>query len=102
MSQIDDVNTPDWDSSIAKKTVLVVFWAPWCEACKVQHKLIESIIDEINIKVLKLNIDDNKWLSQKLGVRNIPTIIAYKNEIEIQRFDSLRTKEELIRNINKL
>ena len=100
MSQIDDVNTPDWDSSIAKRTVLVVFWAPWCEACKVQHRIIESIIDEIDIKVLKLNIDDNKWLSQKLGVRNIPTSIVYKNSIETKRFDSLISKEELIRNIN--
>jgi len=100
MSQIDDVNTPDWDSSIAKRTVLVVFWAPWCEACKVQHRIIESIIDEIDIKVLKLNIDDNKWLSQKLGVRNIPTSIVYNNSIETKRFDSLISKEELIRNIN--
>lgn len=93
---IKDVNTPDWDIKLQEKLVLVDFWAPWCQPCMVQEPLLVQLADEFpNITFLKLNIDDNRYLSQKLGVRNIPTLIFYKNGEEVKRFNGIQSKEVL-------
>ncbi|RLD41440.1 MAG: thioredoxin [Bacteroidetes bacterium] len=93
---IEEVNTPDWDKKLAEKVVLIDFWAPWCQPCKVQEPILEELVQELlGLSILKLNIDDNRYLSQKLGVRNIPTLVLYDNGIEVKRFVGIQTKEIL-------
>lgn len=91
-----EVNTPMWDKSLENSWVVVDFWAPWCQPCKQQQPVLEALSEEItDIKFLKLNIDDNRYLSQKLSVRNIPTLVLYHNKKEIQRFIGIQSKNQL-------
>jgi len=82
-----EVNTPTWDKSLENSLVLVD---------KQQQPVLEVLSEEIaEVKFLKLNIDDNRYLSQQLSVRNIPTLVLYHNKIEIQRFVGVQSKNQL-------
>ena len=64
---------------------VVDFWAPWCSPCNFVSPIIEqlSLHYKDQIKVGKVNIEDNRELAMKYGVRNIPTVMFFKNgEIE--------------------
>ena len=100
---IKEVNTPNWDSEVNNNTSLVLFSAPWCELCKVQRKILNNISKTMvsNINILNVNIDDNRWLSQNLGVRNIPTMVMYRKGVEKLRYSQLVSKEELEKELNK-
>ena len=61
--------------------ILVDFWAEWCGPCKQIGPILEEIGEEKkdNIKILKLNIDENPHTPQKFGVRGIPTLMLFKD-----------------------
>ena len=61
--------------------VLLDFWASWCGPCKMLSPIIEEIEQEYagQVKVGKVNVDDEGELSQKYGVASIPTVLLFKN-----------------------
>ena len=61
--------------------VLVDYWAPWCEPCKMIAPILDSLTTEYagKLKISKVNIDDNQKIPQKYGVRGIPTLMIFKN-----------------------
>ena len=63
------------------KTTIVDFYADWCGPCKMMSPVIEKIAEENveNIKVGKVNVDDNQELAMKYNVMSIPTILVFKN-----------------------
>ncbi len=99
---IEEVNTPSWDKLLEGKWALVDFWAPWCQPCKVQEPILEELAQQLpQLTILKLNIDDNRYLSQQLSVRNIPSLILYYNKVERQRFVGVQPLGRLMETINK-
>lgn len=67
------------------KAVLVDFWASWCGPCKMLAPVIEEIAEEYSseIKVGKVNVDDEPSLAAKYGIMSIPTVMLIKNgEVE--------------------
>ena len=64
----------------AKGTVLVDFWASWCGPCKMIGPIIDQIADErSDIKVCKVNVDDEQELAVQFKVMSIPTLLVFKD-----------------------
>ena len=80
------------------KTVLIDFWATWCGPCKMIAPAIEEIADEYSdeIKVCKVNIDDEPSLATKFGITSIPTLLVVKNGEVVKTSVGYIPKEKII------
>lgn len=82
---------------------LVDVWAPWCGPCKQLTPIIEQVNTEISDRVFigKMNADDNMEFCKTHNVRNIPTMLLFKNGKVIDRMSGLKSKKEILDFINK-
>ena len=80
------------------KTVLIDFWASLCGPCKMMSPVIDSIAEEMGeeIKVCKINIDEEQNLAVKYNVMSIPTFIVFKDGKEAGRSVGVQDKSEII------
>lgn len=78
--------------------VLVDFWAPWCNPCKMLGPVIDEIADEVDGKALvcKVNIDEEQNLAQEYRVMSIPTLLYFKDGKVVDQMVGVRPKEELL------
>lgn len=80
------MNTLEFIKEIDDNLTIVDFWAPWCGPCKVLSPIIDKIAEgNPEIKVMKVNVDESKELASHFGIRNIPTVIVFKEQKEVER-----------------
>ncbi|MGV2831026.1 thioredoxin [Myxosarcina sp. GI1(2024)] len=78
---------PVTDSSFTEQVlesevpVLVDFWAPWCGPCRMVAPVVEEIAEQYEgqVKVVKLNTDENPQVASQYGIRSIPTLMIFKD-----------------------
>ncbi|HKG12205.1 MAG TPA: thioredoxin [Pyrinomonadaceae bacterium] len=102
---VKDVSDNNFESDVLKsdKPVLVDFWAQWCAPCRMLAPTVEAVAQSYEGKatVVKLNVDDNPAVSQRYGIKGIPTLILFKNGKEEERVVGATSKDAISRMIDK-
>lgn len=97
---ITTVTKESFDQEItrASETVLVDFWAAWCMPCKMLAPAIDAIAAERpDVKVCKINIDEQQELAIRFGIMSIPTVMVFKNGEVAGKSIGLVSKDDLLK-----
>ena len=93
----DKISFEEYESMISNGKVLIDFYAPWCGPCIQMEGMIKKISSDYEgkIKIVRINIDDNKSLSNKLGVMEIPYFKLYNDKVAVWDHTGLISEKEL-------
>ena len=93
------VNKDNFNQEVlnSDKPVLMDFWAPWCGPCRMGAPLVEEIAKErSDIKVVKINVDEEQELAMQFGVMSIPTLVVMKNGKIVNQVTGARPKAQIL------
>ena len=85
-------------------TVMVDFWAAWCGPCRMVGPIIDELSEEYDGKAIigKIDIDSNQQYAAQFGVRNIPTVLVFKDGELVDRKFGVSSKNDYAEAIDKL
>src|SRR3977135_114919 len=102
---VKETNDETFENDVLKsdRPVLVDFWAAWCAPCRMLEPTVEAVAEKYaaNARVVKVNVDDNPSISQRYGIKGIPTLILFKGGKEEERVVGATSKEAISRMIDK-
>ncbi len=104
MSQAAEVTDSQWETVVLQSEVpvLVDFWAQWCAPCRAMGPYVDKLAEELDgqLKVMKINTEDNPEVPAKYGITAIPTFLIIKDGevvkqlVGSQQYDQLKTAVE--------
>jgi thioredoxin 1 len=102
---VRDVSDSSFEQDVlnSDQPVLVDFWAAWCAPCRMLAPTVEAVAEKYTgqAHVVKLNVDENPTVSQKYGIKGIPTLILFKGGKEEERIVGATSKDAISRMIDK-
>lgn len=102
-SNILTLTDKNFQQQTKNRIVLVDFWAAWCAPCRMMAPVLNDVSSELsgNSYVGKVDIQQYQTLANKFKVRSIPTLIMFKNGVEVNRFVGIKSKEFLLKEVAK-
>jgi len=105
MSKVISVTQENYDKEVVRseKPVLIDFWASWCGPCRMVSPILDQIAGEMedDIKVVKVNVDEQPALAGAFSVRSIPTLVVMKNNVKLAQMVGAQPKQALVAGIKK-
>ncbi len=94
----------NFSSVVAQGITIVDFWAAWCKPCLFLAPIINDLADNYGqkVKVAKFDVEANKRIPNKLGIRSIPTVILFRDGKEVERFIGVKPYNVYKKAIDKL
>ena len=97
--EIKALTSENFEAEVLKesKTVLIDFWASWCGPCRMLSPVVDQIAEERkDIKVCKVNIDEQPELAQKFDVMSIPTLLVFRDGKQVNSSVGVRPKQDIL------
>ena len=93
------VNVENFENEVLKseKPVLVDFWASWCGPCRELGPVVDALGEELtDVKVVKINVDEERELAKKYRIFSIPTLVVIKDGQPVNKSVGVKSREEIL------
>ncbi|UCG51282.1 MAG: thioredoxin [Candidatus Latescibacterota bacterium] len=104
--ELKDVADENFDDEVRRSKVPVVidFWAPWCEPCKLVHPILQRMAEkyEGSVKFYRMNVDEEKAKPSEYAVRSIPTLLFFKDGTIKNQMIGVQTEDNIDKAIKSL
>lgn len=95
---VKEITDNNFTEETSQGVVVVDFWAEWCGPCRIVSPILEDLSRELtSVQFKKINVDENPYVAQSLGITAIPTIMIYKNGKPVDRIIGALPKEQIKR-----